>query len=294
MDDAILLENVHKSFGTARAVQGLSMAVEPGSVVGLLGLNGAGKTTALRLLAGLLRPDRGLVSVLGHESWTLPPEVRRRIGYLSERSFPFDLALGEAAGFVSRFYPTWDASYFLSLAVRLKLPADVPYSRLSRGHQRKLQLALTLAPRPEVLLLDDPALGLDVAVRREFIDGVLPLLQERRSTVLFSSHVFSDVERIADSIAILHQGRLLLHEPLDDLKERARQIVVSGAVPPALPGTVRRIARGPETRITALDPGDGALEALRKEGTSVEVSPISLEDFFLDVVAGADAAGATP
>src|SRR5688572_21089465 len=147
------------------------MSVEPGSVLGFLGLNGAGKTTAIRLLAGLLRPDKGTVAILGHESWTLPPEIRRRIGYLSERGFPYDLDLAAAARFMSGFHPTWDMAYFNSLVEMLKIPALDLYSRLSRGQQRKYQLALALAPRPEVLLLDDPALGLDVAVRREFIES---------------------------------------------------------------------------------------------------------------------------
>ena len=136
-----------------------------------------------------------------------------------------------------------------------------------------------------MLLLDDPALGLDVAVRREFIESILPLLEEQKSTVLFSSHIFSDVERIADSIAIVHEGRVLLHERLDDLKERARQIVVSGAEPPVLAGTLRRVTRGRETRITALDPDPRQIDALRKTGGSVDVNPIPLEDFFLDLVA---------
>ena len=287
MDETILLDNVHKSFGSVQAVNGLTMSVEPGTVVGFLGLNGAGKTTAIRLLAGLLRPDKGLVAILGHESWTLPPEIRRRIGYLSERGFPYDMILGDAASFTSKFHPTWDLRYFLSLVDLLKVPSDVAYSRLSRGAQRKFQLALALAPRPEVLLLDDPALGLDVAVRREFIESILPLLQEQKSTVLFSSHIFSDVERIADSVAILHAGRLLLHEPLDQLKEEAKQIVVSGAEPPSIPGTLRRMKRGGETRITALNPDPAALENLRRSGAVVDVAPIALEQLFLDIVAEA-------
>jgi ABC-2 type transport system ATP-binding protein len=292
MDDSILLDNVHKSFGTVKALNGATLTVESGAVVGFLGLNGAGKTTAIRVLAGLLRPDRGVAAILGRESWTLPAETRRRIGYLSERGFPYDMHLGEAASFVSKFHPTWDLPYFLSLVGLLKVPLDIAYPRLSKGHQRKFQLAITLAPRPEILLLDDPALGLDVAVRREFIESILPLLEEQKSTVLFSSHIFSDVERIADSIAILHEGRVRLHERLDDLKEKARQIVVSGAEPPALAGTLRRVTRGRETRITALDFDPREIDALRKAGAAVDVNPIPLEDFFLDLVAESNKSGA--
>jgi ABC-2 type transport system ATP-binding protein len=289
MDDAILFENAHKSFGSMHAVRGLTLSVAPGAVVGFLGLNGAGKTTAIRLVAGLLRPDRGIAAILGHASWTLPAEVRRRIGYLSEKDFPYDMDLQEAAGFVSRFHPTWDAAYFGSLVELLRIPLDIAYPHLSKGHQRKFQLAITLAPRPEVILLDDPALGLDVAARREFIEGILPLLEAQKSTVLFSSHIFSDIERIADRVAILHEGRLLLHEPLDDLKERARQIVVAGIEPPPIPGTLRRKSRGRETRITTLDVDPVAIEAIRRSGASVEIQPIALEDLFLDLVSEPEA-----
>jgi ABC-2 type transport system ATP-binding protein len=288
MTPAFRLDGVRKWFGPNRAVDGLSLAVETGQVVGFLGLNGAGKTTTMRMLAGLLRAEAGTLEVLGHDPWTMPPAVRRRIGYLSERDFPYpDFTFRAAAGFTASFFSEWDGSYLEKLASLLQVPATTPYSRLSRGQQRKFHLALTLAPKPDLLLLDDPAQGLDVTVRREFIQSILPLLQAGRSTVLFSSHILSDVERIADTVVIVHAGRLLLQRPLDELKEKARQVIVRGAGPMDLPGALRIRRSGNEHCFTVFDPAPGDLQALREKGASVELRPLGLEDFFIDVVEGA-------
>jgi ABC-2 type transport system ATP-binding protein len=287
MNPAFRLENVRKWFGKNRAVDGLSLSVEPGQVTGFLGLNGAGKTTTMRMIAGLLRAEEGTLEVLGHDPWTMPPAVRRRIGYLSERDFPFpEFSFTAAARFTSRFFPEWDETYLNKLASLLQVPPGTAYSRLSRGQQRKFHLALTLAPKPELLLLDDPAQGLDVTVRREFIQSILPLLQEGKSTVLFSSHILTDVERIADTVVIVHAGRLVLQSPLDLLKEKARQVIVRGPHPFELPGAYRVRRSGNEVCYTVFDPAPGDLQGLRDAGATVELRPLGLEDFFIDVVEG--------
>ncbi|MBI2930603.1 MAG: ABC transporter ATP-binding protein [Planctomycetes bacterium] len=289
MNDVIRVESARKYFGPARAVDGLTFAVREGSVVGFLGLNGSGKTTTMRLLTGLMRAEAGVVRVLGEDPWTMGPDTRRRIGYLSEKDFPFpQLTFEQAVSFTSRVHPRWDADYLERLVRLLAIPTRAPYQVLSRGQQRKYQLALTLAPRPEIILLDDPAQGLDVTVRRDFVESILPLLQEGRSTVLFSSHIMSDVERIADSIAVLHEGRLILQESLDTLKEYACRVVVTGErciLPPdAL--CVRR-AQG-ETRFTLLRADEKELEPLRRDGGRVELNPLGLEDLFVDLVNDAE------
>lgn len=287
MNPAFRLDGVRKWFGPNRAVDGLSLTVESGRVVGFLGLNGAGKTTAMRMMAGLLRAEAGTLEVLGHDPWTMPPSIRRRIGYLSERDFPFPhFTFPKAAEFTANFFSEWDRSYLEKLASLLEIPASVPYSRLSRGQQRKFHLALTLAPRPDLLLLDDPGQGLDVTVRREFIQSILPLLQEGKSTVLFSSHILSDVERIADTVIILHAGRLVLQHSLDGLKEKAKQVIVRGPRPVDLPGAFRIRRSGDEHCYTVLDPAPGDLQELRDRGASIELRPLGLEDFFIDVVEG--------
>jgi len=287
MSFAFRLNGVRKHFGTSRAVDGLTLDVEEGQVVGFLGLNGAGKTTTMRLLAGLLRAEAGILEVLGHDPWTMPPAVRRRIGYLSERDFPFpQMTFAKAAQFTSRFFPDWDDIYLKKLSGLLDIPADRAYSALSRGQQRKFHLALTLAPRPDILLLDDPAQGLDVTVRRDFVQSILPLLQEGKSTIVFSSHILSDVERIAGTIVFLHEGRLVLQKPLDELKEGARQIVIQGSAGPVPAGALRVRRANGEVCYTVVDLDPVQIDALRRGGASVDVRPIGLEDLFVDIVEG--------
>jgi len=285
MERVIDMSGVRRSFGSSPALAGLDLIVERGQVVGLLGPNGAGKTTTMRILRGLIRADAGVVRLMGLDPWTMPPEARLRIGYLSEADFPFpERDLGSAAAFTSRFFPAWDAAFLAELAERLGLSWGMRYADLSRGEQRKFQLALTLAPRPELLLLDDPGQGLDVGTRREFVESIVPLLEEGETTILFSSHVMSDVERLAERVAIVDRGRLVIHEALDDLKERVRQVVGVGEPPPCARVLRARVSGG-ETAWTVLDPDLVALERQRAAGQLREIRTLAFEDLFLDVIA---------
>jgi len=287
MNDVIRLEGVCKYFGSTRAVDDLTMSIPKGQVVGFLGLNGAGKTTTMRLLTGLIRAEQGKINILNNDPWTMDIETRRKIGYLSEKDFPFpEMTLEHAAHFTSRFYPDWDDSYFTKLVSLLHIPLKSTYRILSRGQQRKFHLVLTLAPCPEVILLDDPAQGLDVTVRRELVQSILPLLQEGESTVLFSSHIMSDVERIANSVAIIHSGRLVLQDSLDHLKDRVRQIIIRGTPPANISNAIRYVHSGEETRITVLGLDQCTIDSLRESNTAFEVHSLGLEDLFVDVVAG--------
>lgn len=214
----------------------------------------------------------------------MKPDTRLRVGYLSEKDFPFDMTFEHAAKYVSGFHPKWDGEFLGRLALLFDIPTTAQYSNLSRGQQRKFYLALTLASRPEVLLLDDPAQGLDVTVRREFIRSILPLLEEEGTTVLFSSHIMSDVERLADAVAIVKKGKLVLYEDLDRLKERARRVIQRGEANVPVPGVVRTVSANGETCMTTLSLPEGFAEECRSQGGVVEVQPVGLEDLFVDLV----------
>jgi ABC-2 type transport system ATP-binding protein len=284
METLVSMRGVKKSFLSNRALDGFDLDIRRGKVVGLLGLNGAGKSTAMRVIAGLLKADEGTATTFGVDAWNMKPAERRRLGWLSEQDFPFpELDLKSAVAFVSRFHPTFDEALLNELVDMLEIPTRSAYRSMSRGQQRKFHLALTIAPRPELLLLDDPAQGLDVTVRREFIVSVLPLIAQGNTTVVFSSHVFSDIERLADTIVIVHRGRVLLDEDLDTLKERARQFIVPTCDTLTLRGMVRAKSTG-STRISLLDADPNEIEELRRHYPEIQERDIGLEELFVELV----------
>jgi len=292
---AIKAEGLTKKLGDTLAVNGLSFDVPRGSVFGLLGRNGAGKTTAIRLLLGLLSPDAGRSSVFGEDSLRLSRGTRQRIGYLSEKKFPYDdLPIRPLLRFVSAFFEAWDWEKTADLLGRFDVPQDRPLSEMSAGERRKAELLVVLAQSPDLLILDDPAVGLDVTVRREFLWAALEVARDEGKTVLFTSHVLTDVERVADTVAILNHGAVRVLAPLDDLKARTKRLVIelpdgARAEGVVVPGEVSREARGRELSVVT-GACSAELEArLRAELGSLEVEDLNLEDIFCAVVGGGPA-----
>jgi ABC-2 type transport system ATP-binding protein len=289
-DPAFSFEAVTKRWKAIEALRGLTLTIPRGSVVGLIGRNGAGKSTAIRCLVGLQRPTSGAVRLLGEDPWAMSPESKQRIGYVSERPIPFPGATAEdLIGFCVRLYPRWDAELAGNLLARFAIDPRRPYRELSLGQQRAVALLLALAPRPEVLVLDEPASNLDPVMRRQFLDEVLDLVADPGRTVLFSSHNLADVERVADRVALLHEGRLLLARETDELKERTRRLrLIFSAEAPAvlpIPGLVCLRRAGTEVLATVEDYRDDLPARLTREtGARVEVSPLPLEELFIDLV----------
>lgn len=296
---AIEARGLRKTVGEVLAVDDLSFSVPRGSVFGLVGRNGAGKTTAIRLLLGLLRPDAGSSSVLGADSLDLPRDVRRRIGYLSEEPFPYDdLAFPRLLRFVSAFFPSWDAARAEALAARFQVPQSRTLREMSLGERRRAEMVLVLAPDPEILVLDDPWLGLDAVARREFLLVALEAARDAGKTILFTSHILTDVERIVDRVAFLRGGSLRAQGELDEVKARTKRLVV-GLGPGELassvvvPGEVRRRTEGRDVVVVTEVFDEPLLAALRARHASVEVVDLNLEEIFcelLDVPAEADPA----
>jgi ABC-2 type transport system ATP-binding protein len=280
-------EGLTRRFGKLEAVRDLSFQVEPGSVYGLLGKNGSGKTTTIRLLLGLLWPHAGRSRLLGEDSTELSPRCRQRIGYLSEEPFPYgDLPMPAVLRFVSTFFPAWDWAYTNDLLKRFAVPLDRPLTAMSQGERRKCELLLVLAQKPDLLILDDPALGLDVTVRREFLWAALEVARQEGQAVLFTSHVLSDVERVVDTVGILDSGRLKVQAPLDDLKARTKRLVFAGAGPAPVEGELSRARKGRDMVLVtgAYTP---ELEArLRQSAGLVGVEDLNLEDVFVALVEG--------
>lgn len=286
---AIVFESVTRKFGRRRALDGVDLVVAPGSVLGLIGRNGAGKTTALRLAHGVLFPDAGRIRVLGLDPTRQGNEVRRRASLLSEESslYPW-MTVEEILGFAGALHPRWDPALACSLRERLDLDPRARIKTLSRGTRAKVSLVLAVACRPEVLLLDDPTAGLDPLVRSEVLQTILEAIPAEGGAVVYASHLVADVERVADRIAILDQGKLRIEAPLEDLKARVRRAVaVFDAEAPVLskgdlPGCIDARAEGRVLTVVA-DGANGELAAgLRALGAKdVVVDAMPLEEILI-------------
>lgn len=227
---AIVIRQLAKRFGTTQVLQGVDLEVPRGSIFGFLGLNGAGKTTLIRIMLGLLRADGGSCEVAGVDSGRDALEVRRRVGYMAENQTMYGwMRVGQLIEWVGRFYPRWDTVFADQLRRDMKLDADRKVGVLSKGQSSRLALLLALAHRPEVVILDDPTLGLDPVARRDFLRDVIGYLQAEGVTVFFSSHLLYEIEPICDRVAILHQGRIIRCAAVDELRESVKRIVLKPA-----------------------------------------------------------------
>jgi ABC-2 type transport system ATP-binding protein len=282
-------------FGREWAVRGLDMAVPRGSVYGLLGLNGAGKSTTLRMLLGLLTPHEGSAQVLGLDPSRAAVAVKARVGYVGDRPTFYDwLTVAETIALVARHRRgAWDDAYARHLVAFFSLRLDKRLGALSKGQVAKVALVLAMGFRPEVLILDEPTGGLDPVVRREFLEGLLSEYLEDGRTILISSHLITEISGLVDHVGILHKGAMLRQSPVEDLQRAVRRVVLTyDGEPPAdtvLPGVLRRKRAGREVRLTVEGLDESRLGALG--AASVRVEEIGLEDLFVDAVIGADGAG---
>lgn len=226
-DIAIHIENLLKHFGKHDVLRGVNLDVPAGSIFGFLGLNGAGKTTLIRILLGLSRADVGQCSVGGIDPAVDALGVRLRVGYMAENQTMYGwMRVGQLIEWVSRFYPSWDRALAASLRGQMQLDADQTVGALSKGQTSRLALLLALAHRPDIVILDDPTLGLDPVARRDLLRDVIGHLQDRGATVFFSSHLLYEIEPICDRIAILHEGRIIKCAAVDELRDKVKRIVL--------------------------------------------------------------------
>lgn len=209
-------------FGKVRAVDSASLEVAPGTVFGLLGPNGAGKSTLLKLLAGHLRPTSGTATVLGQPVAGGTPSLWQRVGYVAQaRYLPGWMTPAECLRFAGGFHPQWDEAKVAHLTRRLELPLGARIRDLSRGHYVRLQVVLALGHNPELVLLDEPTSGLDPVGRHELLGILIEEIGQRACTVVFSSHLVEDIERLADTVAIMNAGRIVACGPVDEVKSGA-------------------------------------------------------------------------
>jgi ABC-2 type transport system ATP-binding protein len=292
VDRVIEVSGLSRRFGRALALDDVALDVPRGVVFGLVGENGAGKTTLIKHLLGLLRAESGRVRVLGGDPVAQPVEVLARVGYLSEdRELPDWMRIGELLNYLRAFYPTWDVALAERLRKDFDLDAEARIKGLSQGQRARVGLVAALAYRPDLLVLDEPSTGLDPIVRRDILAAIIRTIADEGRTVFFSSHLLDEVERVADSVALIDRGRIVLSGPLDEIKRGHRRLALRfdepQPQPPALAGSV--VCDGFGRDWTAVCPGpiDRIVEqAAGLGGRVVDERTPSLDEIFVAQVGG--------
>lgn len=285
----ITIQQLTKRFGSKSVLQGVDLEIPAGSVVGLVGTNGAGKSTLIKCLLGLLRPTAGTIRLMDEDPWNLSASSKSRLGYVPQlvRLYPW-MKVRHVVAYTSAFYDGWDTAWTAMLLERWELPTDHRVGTLSPGQLQKLSLVLALGHRPDLLVLDEPVASLDPVARREFLRSLLEHCQDERHTVLFSTHITSDLERVASHLAILKNGRVALFDELDSVKDRVKRLRVtsSKALPPnfAVRGALRSEVAGNQALIAVADLDESLVgEVCSQWQADVTVEDLNLEDIFLEL-----------
>lgn len=236
----IEIAGLNRRFGQKLALENIRFEVPKGVVFGLIGVNGAGKTTLIKHVLGLLRAATGTVRVFGCDPASDPAGVLVRIGYLSEApDLPGWMRLGELFRYTQAFYPNWDPVFAEELRNSFELNPAEKVKHLSKGQRARAGLVLALAHRPELLLLDEPSSGLDPIVRQDILSGIIRTIAEEGRTVLFSSHLLHEVERVADHVALIDQGRIAFNGSLENIKSTHHRLTLRFPKPQLRPPSIR-------------------------------------------------------
>jgi len=306
-DEQLALEvsGLTKDYGSF-ALKDVSFVLPHGYIMGFIGQNGAGKTTTIKCIMNLVRPDAGSVRIFGAHALREEVKVKHMVGYVGEEQ-PFyeEMTVGATARFVSHFRPNWDDGLFRDLCRKYGISTTKKVKELSKGTRIKFALALALAHRPRLLILDEPMSGLDPVARREVVEELLSVIQDETRSVFFSSHIVEDLERVADYIALIHKGRLLFALEKEEVLANWKWVTLS----PELVPRVRPYSFGPgEGPVTATEKGAAAARGrvtltvnrfrdLLKElpdlegRNDVEVQNMGLEDIMVAVSKTGDEAG---
>ena len=292
MSDPIVIERLTKHYDQRRVVDSVSLRIPAGCVYGLLGRNGAGKSTLIKMLLGMVHQDSGRAMVLGDDSRKLRPATQARIAYLAEGHPIYRwMSVGEAIRFTRSFYTHWNDRFLSDILNHFEIATRYKIGRLSNGQRAQVSLALALAPDPELLILDDPTLAIDTVVRREFMESMIYLIQRSGRTILFSSHILGDVERVADRVGIMMDGVLRVDCPTDQFKTSLRRVVLEflGAAPsfPACQGLVSQRQIGGKLEVIVVGYGPEHMALAESLGPMrIEVLEMNLEDAFIAYTRG--------
>jgi ABC-2 type transport system ATP-binding protein len=281
------IDNVSRRFGSKLALDDVSFRVPSGTVVGLVGENGAGKTTLIKHILGLLKAQTGTVRVFGRDPVVDPVGVLSRIGYLSEEpDMPGWMRVHELIRYVAAFYPTWDHAYAEQLRREFDLDPKQKIKQLSKGQRARAGLLTALAYRPELLVLDEPSSGLDPIVRRDILGAIIRTIADEGRTVLFSSHLLTEVERVSDQVAMIKSGRILFCDSMDRIKESHARLTLHfdspRTNPPPLAGALSWDGGGCEWTTVCTGGAKHLHTAVQELGARIiNQTPVSLDEIFI-------------
>lgn len=290
MDSSIIeLKEVYKNFKHREVLKNLSLNVRPGSVIGLLGRNGMGKTTLIKTILGLQQVSSGFIQILGDDPWTFKADTKARIGYVpqSDRVYPW-LRVDQLIQYTASFYSTWNHDLVRRLVADWNIDTSDKYGLLSEGQAQMVANILALGQEPDLLVLDEPVASLDPAARRQFLRMILQLIAERECTVFFSTHITSDLERVADHVAILKDGQIEFDGELDQLKDEVKRlrITTQHSLPSdiTIDGSLHCDTSGDQAYLSVRGFNAEMKHHLEQRfNASVEVEHLNLEEIFLEL-----------
>jgi ABC-2 type transport system ATP-binding protein len=283
------LQNLRKQFAAKEVLRGIDLRLEPGMVLGLLGANGSGKTTLIKCALGLLQPTDGSSRVFGENSWELSACAKARLGYVPQEvtSYPW-MRVRQVIAYTAAFYSQWDKAFVSELCNRWHVPLEDRIGALSTGQLQTVGIVLALGHRPEFLVLDEPVASLDPSARRQFLRTLLESLEDQRQSVLFSTHITSDLERVAQRVAILGDGKIRFLGELDELKDRVKRLRITSRreLPAsfAVPGALRCEVAGSHATVSVADFDERLVVEMRETwDADIAVNDLNLEEIFVEM-----------
>lgn len=286
-DPVVEVQSLTRRFGATIALDNVSITLPRGIVFGLVGANGAGKTTLIKHVLGLFKAQAGSVRVFGRDPVADPARVLAGIGYVSEEhDLPGWMRVWELLRYHQAFFPNWDVRYAEELRGRFELEPAAKVKHLSKGQRARANLLVALAHRPQLLVLDEPSSGLDPLVRRDILEAIIRAIADEGRTVLFSSHLLHEVERVSDQVTMINKGKIVFSAPLDDIKATHRCLTLRFAEsrmrPPELPGALTWEGSGHEwTAVCHGQPGELQAAAAQCGAQVLDKRVPSLDEIFV-------------
>jgi ABC-2 type transport system ATP-binding protein len=285
----VAASNLSKSFGAKQVLHDMTFGIAPGDVIGVLGKNGAGKTTLLELMLGFTAPTSGAISVFGHASHNLPGSIKARVGFVPQQDELLDqLSVADQLRVIASFYPNWDSELIARLCGEWGVNLQARIKSMSVGERQKLSILLAFGHKPDLLILDEPVASLDPIARRQFLEQLLAISTDEQRAIVFSSHIVSDIERLANRIWIIKDGRLDWQGDLDSLKESIVRLHIRGAGAElpllSVPGVLTMRREGAFATAVVRDWSPEAQTALESQASvQIDVEPLGLEEIFLEL-----------